>query len=261
MDDRVGDILAQRARLERSVGTGVAFSLLLHGALTAAALVAALRAVPPQTVKTVDIRFAPMASASTRAAGTKRTPAKPAPPAPVETPAAPRIEQPMPEVEKPAPAKPVEKNTVPLSPFGRSTKKGSETAAAPPPKAPASVAATSTAGGTTTPGTTAAGDIAVGTSGVTGLEGGDFPYTMYIDRMKTLVGNRWFRPQNINGPVATVYFVIERDGTIRDAKLEVASGNGTFDRAALRSVIEASPLPPLPFGYNGTYLGVHLTFK
>ena len=95
---------------------------------------------------------------------------------------------------------------------------------------------------------------------MTGIEG-DFPYTIYIDRMKTLIGQRWLRPQVSGGIVATVSFVIDRDGTIRDAKNEIPSGNGTFDRAALRAVLEASPLPPLPFGYNGTYLGVHLKFR
>jgi hypothetical protein len=42
---------------------------------------------------------------------------------------------------------------------------------------------------------------------------------------------------------------------------EIASGSGLYDRAALRAVLESSPLPPLPFGYNGTYLGVHLKFR
>jgi len=95
----------------------------------------------------------------------------------------------------------------------------------------------------------------------TALEGGDFPYTIYIDRMTTLIGQHWLRPQVTGGTVATVSFVIDRDGTIRDAKNEISSGNGTFDRAALRAVLEASPLPPLPFGYSGTYLGVHLNFR
>jgi TonB family protein len=92
------------------------------------------------------------------------------------------------------------------------------------------------------------------------LEGGDFPYTIYIERMKTLIGSRWLRPQVGVGAVV-VYFAIDRDGTIRDAKIETPSGDGTFDRAALRAVLESSPLPPLPFGYAGTYLGVHLTFR
>jgi len=58
-----------------------------------------------------------------------------------------------------------------------------------------------------------------------------------------------------------VYFAIDRDGSIRDARVESASGNGLYDRAALRAILESSPLPPLPFGYNGTYLGVHLKFR
>jgi len=58
-----------------------------------------------------------------------------------------------------------------------------------------------------------------------------------------------------------VRFIIDRDGTIRDVTTEISSGSGLFDRAALRAVIEASPLPPLPYGYSGTYLGVHLKFR
>jgi TonB family protein len=79
--------------------------------------------------------------------------------------------------------------------------------------------------------------------------------------MKTLIGLKWYRPQGASAGAATVHFYINRDGRVTDATLETTSGNGTFDRAALRAVVEASPLPPLPFGYNGTNLGVHLTFK
>jgi TonB family protein len=163
------------------------------------------------------------------------------------------MERPAPAVEtKPAaPPKP-EKNTVPLSPFGKSPKKGAEHAA---PSVAAPVPAP------LAPGITAGSAVPIGGAGVTALEGGDFPYTLYIDRMKTLIGSHWFRPQIGAGPTTTVRFVIDRDGTIRDARVETESGNGTFDRAALRSVLEASPLPPLPFGYSGTYLGVHLTFR
>jgi TonB family protein len=103
-------------------------------------------------------------------------------------------------------------------------------------------------------------EIPTGSTGVTGIEG-DFPYTIYIDRMKNLIGQHWLRPQSGNGINTTVSFVIDRDGTIRDARNEIPSGDGTFDRAALRAVLEASPLPPLPFAYNGTYVGVRLTFR
>jgi TonB family protein len=165
--------------------------------------------------------------------------------------------------------KPVPKNTAPPDAFGRSTKKPGQLAPPPaPPRASASAPATPASSATPQPAAPATDTIAAGTSGVTGLEGGDFPYTIYIENMRRLIGSHWFRPQGASATV-TVHFVINRDGTIRDAVLETASGAGSlnsafssaFDRAALRAVIETSPLPPLPFAYSGTYLGVHLTFR
>ena len=237
MDDRVGEVLAQRATLSGGATVGIAVSLLFHGALSGLAIWAALHHAEALTARTIEIRLAPVARATE------------APPAPVV-----KAKEPVAKMEKPAPPvvvetkkppAPPEKNTVPLSPFGKSTKKGSENAApsvATPPPAPAV-------------------GVPVGGAGVVGLEGGDFPYTIYIDRMKTLIGSRWFRPQVGAGPTTTVHFVIERDGTLRDARIETESGNPTFDRAALRAVLESSPLPPLPFGYTGNYLGVHLSFR
>ncbi|HUP45357.1 MAG TPA: TonB family protein [Thermoanaerobaculia bacterium] len=245
MRDPVAEILAERAATGSGLGSAIAVSLILHAAGAGMAITAALRQPPPRPVSTVNIRFAQMPGM------VPLTPAA-APPQPV----VPRIQEPAPQPARP-PAKkaadPPAKNSVPLSPFGRSTKKGSERPApAPPPTPPASREATSTAG---------AGEIGIGETGVTALEGGDFPYTVYLDRMKRLIGGRWARPQVGGDARAIVYFRIDRDGTIRDAALTTGSGNGTFDRAALRAVIEASPLPPLPFGYSGHYLGVHLTFR
>jgi TonB family protein len=243
MDDRVGDLLAERARLGGGAGAGIAVSILLHGSIAAAVIYAAMHATAPQQMSTLNIRFAP-------------TPASVVAPAPVVSapiPAPKKLAIPEPVAEPPKPVVKSEPKTVPLSAFGKSTKKGSETPPAPHPQPATPQIATK-------PGVVGGIDIPVGSAGVTGIEG-DFPYTIYIDRMKMLIGQRWLRPQAANGVNTTVSFVINRDGTIRDAKNEILSGNGTFDRAALRAVLEASPLPPLPFGYNGTYLGVHLTFR
>jgi protein TonB len=239
VDDRVGDVLAQRAALSRGAGAGIALSLLLHGGLSALAIWAALHSAKAESPRAIEIRLAPMPSAPSVGAHGVR------PSEPVA-----KMEKPAPPIVQETPKKPItppEKNTVPLSPFGQSTKKGSENATpsvATPPAPPAPAIA-----------------VPVGGAGVVGLEGADFPYTIYIDRMKTLIGSHWFRPQVGAGPTTTVRFTIDRDGTIRDAKIESESGNATFDRAALRAVLESSPLPPLPFAYSGTYLGVHLNFR
>ncbi|HYC93288.1 MAG TPA: TonB family protein, partial [Thermoanaerobaculia bacterium] len=161
----------------------------------------------------------------------------------------PVIEEPKPVVEKPV-TKPPEKNTVPMSPFGQSTKKGSEAPA--PPRTSNQPPATAT---------TTAPEVAIGGSGITGLEGGDFPYSLYIQGMHRKIGSNWFRPQVAGGAAVIIYFRILRDGTITEAKVETSSGNPTFDRAALSAVRSSSPLNPLPFAYSGNYLGVHLTFR
>jgi TonB family protein len=256
MRDRVADVLAQRATLDRGAGPAIALSVLLHAALAALAAYGALHASAPEPASFVTIKFAPI-SAAPPAAASPRTSRVEAP-----KPVAPKIEEPKPKIEEPkpvvAPPKPAakpEKNTVPFSPFGRSTKKGSETAApAPPVAAPATTIAP--------PGiATTTADVPVGGTGVTGLEGGDFPYAIYIQGMNRKIGGAWARPQVTPGTTAIVYFRIQRNGAIVDATIETPSGNGTFDRAALSAVRSASPLNPLPFGYSGPFLGVRLTFK
>ena len=194
----------------------------------------------------VSIEFAQMPAMQQPPAAPRRAEARPTPVPKIEEPK-PVIEEPKPVVEKPAP-KPPEKNTVPMSPFGQSTKKGSEAPAVTPPP---SARRQPPAGGP---------EIAVGGSGVTGLEGGDFPYSLYIQSMHRKIGSNWFRPQIAGGPSVVIYFRILRDGTITETRVETPSGNATFDRAALSAVRSSSPLNPLPFAYAGNYLGVHLTF-
>jgi TonB family protein len=235
MNDPVADVLIERSRMEGGAAAAVAFSIFAHAGISALAVWAALHQPRTQVPAVMNIRFAqPKAVATATPEPVAKAP-EPAPvPAPLVKPAAPEP-KPFAVPAKPA-AKPVE-----ASPFGKSNKK--ETAAPAVKPVEAGPAATGAV-------TTTQPDVAI--------EGGDFPYTVYIDRMKTLIGTHWFRP--VNG-TATIQFTIDRDGTIRDVKTDASSGSGAFDRAALRAVLESSPLPPLPFGYSGTYLVVHLTFR
>ena len=43
MDDAIGEVLAQRKALDRGAGAGIVLSIILHAAITAAAVYAALR--------------------------------------------------------------------------------------------------------------------------------------------------------------------------------------------------------------------------
>jgi TonB family protein len=261
MHDRVAEVLAQRAALDRGTGTAIAFSLLLHAALVAIGMYGAMHATAPKAATMVNIQFASSPSAAMARPRGTTTPAKPKPAAPakVEEPK-PVIEEPKPVVEK-TPPKP-EKNTVPFSPFGRSTKKGSETPAPAKPAPAAPTPKSGTAGTNAGPvGLPGGAEVPIGGAGVTGFEGGDFPHTLYIQGMQRRIGTNWFRPQVAAGTTTVVYFRIRRDGTITESRVETSSGNGTFDRAALSAVRSSTPLNPLPFGYQGSYLGVYLTFR
>jgi periplasmic protein TonB len=255
MRDRVAEVLAERVALQRGASASVLVSLALHAVLLAALGWSALRSTKPVPASMVQIQFAPMPAPAARTTAPRaRRPVaeKPVPPKVEEPKPVPKIAEPKPAVE---PVKTPEKNTVPLSPFGRSTKKGSETPA-PAPAPPAALPPAVAPGvGTTT------ADVPVGGSGVTGLEGGDFPYTLYIGAMQRRVGANWFRPQIAAGATTIVYFRILRNGTITESRVTTPSGNATFDRAALSAVRSSTPLNPLPPGYVGSYLGVHLTFR
>jgi TonB family protein len=200
----------------------------------------------------INMRLAPVpasrAAGRTTAVRTRRPPA-----APKATPRTVIPPKPEPETKvkgRVDPVRTAEKSVFGKAPEPATTKTGGRTTA--PSTKPAAEEPAEEGGEFAMPG--------VGSAGVTGLEGGNFPYTMYVDRMTTKIGSSWFRPQVTGELITVVYFVIERNGTLRDVRVERSSGNRTFDRAAYRAVLESSPLPPLPMQYSGTHLGVHLTF-
>lgn len=91
-----------------------------------------------------------------------------------------------------------------------------------------------------------------------GLDNPDFTYSYYLDRMLALIDERWRPPVAGERLEAVVHFRIQRDGTVDGVELRQSSGNGAFDLAGLRAVQSASPLPPLPAGYQHDTLGVNL---
>jgi protein TonB len=105
---------------------------------------------------------------------------------------------------------------------------------------------------------TGTGGIALGA----GSGGGDesFPFTYYLNRVLAVIEGNWFRPPAPPATRCTVRCVIDRSGRLVDAGLEQESASPAFDRAALRAVYAAAPFPPLPEGFGGTTLTLHLEF-
>ena len=56
-------------------------------------------------------------------------------------------------------------------------------------------------------------------------------------------------------------FVINRDGSLAEAKVLRSSGFALLDREALRAVHDAAPFPPLPARMNSDRLVVNATFE
>jgi len=58
-----------------------------------------------------------------------------------------------------------------------------------------------------------------------------------------------------------VTFVIHRDGSATDVRVEQSSGNRALDYAAQRAIYEATPFPPLPPGYERNEAKIEFWFQ
>ena len=98
-----------------------------------------------------------------------------------------------------------------------------------------------------------------GPGGVT-LEGvDDFCCRDYIETMAARIKEAWIRVPT-RGQVI-VRFVIQRDGTLRDATIFKSSGYAALDTNALRAVVTVGRITPLPAAFPNPTLGIRLTFE
>ncbi|MBI5280324.1 MAG: TonB C-terminal domain-containing protein [Candidatus Solibacter usitatus] len=95
-----------------------------------------------------------------------------------------------------------------------------------------------------------------------GSNGGDdsFPYAYYLSRLLGVIESNWFRPPSPPGTKCRVLCRLDRSGRLLDTGIEESSGTPAFDRAALRAVYSSAPFPPLPQGWIGSTLTIHLEF-
>jgi protein TonB len=97
--------------------------------------------------------------------------------------------------------------------------------------------------------------------GVSRLDAKDFAYLWYLDTIQRKIAQTWYKPGTAGVSVdAVVYFRIGRGGRITGVELAQSSGSTAYDHAALRAVMGASPMPPLPKGFRKESLGVYFTF-
>ncbi len=103
-------------------------------------------------------------------------------------------------------------------------------------------------------------------SGGAGGDGGvkldvaNFCCPEYIVDMRDRIIKNWNQKQGAAGFV-TMKYTIHRNGSITNIEVEVSSGNAILDLAAQRALINTKTLAPLPAGFPGQQLPVHLIFE
>jgi TonB family protein len=85
-------------------------------------------------------------------------------------------------------------------------------------------------------------------------------YAYYRVAMRNKISSLWSPPRASSELVCAVHFRIVRSGAIVGARIQQSSGLAFFDHTALRAVIEASPLPPLPAEFPDDVVGVTFQF-
>ncbi len=88
----------------------------------------------------------------------------------------------------------------------------------------------------------------------------DFEYSYYQRQMVARIHRNWQQIPVRGEAKVLIRFTIDRAGGISGAEVETSSGQDLLDRAALRAVVLAEPLPPLPDSYPRDRVGVHLLF-
>jgi protein TonB len=236
MTDPVSEELERRSHLDLPWRWAVLGALGLHLAALATFLVAPSHRQRALSLPRVQVR---LSAAPIAPAGSPRgvsppaaTPAKP--PVPPAKPRAKQIVEPPPR--HPLPAKKAAHEVPPQTE-----------------EAPAQAAA-----GASSQATSPSGGLALGVGSGGGEE--TFPFTYYLNRVLALIEGNWFRPPAPADTHCRVRCVIDRSGRLVEAGLEQESASAAFDRAALRAVYAAAPLPPLPQGFGGTTLTLHLEF-
>jgi protein TonB len=242
MNDPVSRELEQRAHLDLPWRWALLAALILHLAVAAALLLAPAHAKRALRLPSVLVRLAAMPAPAAPPSRPAAAPARA--PAPVPTVKAPVEKSVAPPPRHPIPAKKA------TQPPARSAPAPAE---APPAEAPAPAPAARPET-QVSPG----GGIALGGGSATGEEA--FPFTYYLNRLLAVIESNWFRPPAPPGTRCTVRCVIDRAGHLVEAGLEQESPSPAFDRAALRAVYAGVPFPPLPQGFGGTTLTLHLEF-
>ena len=258
MREAVSEILAERAQVAGGMSRMVILSLLAHGALLSALILVPglLESTSHANQNVMEIslggvegpKTGGMTPPSARKVDEVATrdprarPDAPPPPKPEMVEAAPTSKP----AAKPTTAKPVETKT---KETGKKPAVGAEVS-----KGSARVE-------TNSPAQVPFGGLSTGGGGFGGttikVEG--FCCQEYLQTMLTMIRSNWDRNQGVAGKV-TMSFVVQRDGTLTNIKIE-QSGGQFLDLVSQRALVGTKRLPPLPREHPHNTLSIQLVFE
>jgi protein TonB len=100
-----------------------------------------------------------------------------------------------------------------------------------------------------------------GAAGTLSIQGGGFDYDFYLAVVQSKIEKNFRPPPGLRSQnTSTVYFKIEKDGTICGVNLAKPSGNVLIDNAAIRAIRAAGMFPPLPAQYDKGELEIYFEF-
>jgi TonB family protein len=101
-----------------------------------------------------------------------------------------------------------------------------------------------------------------------GQGGGDFAtrYGWYVEAVRRKIGSNWnlfeIDPavRSARRARTVLTFTINRDGSVKNIRMESSSGNISMDNSAQRALASAGTMPPLPNDYAGSFVNVDFDF-
>jgi periplasmic protein TonB len=83
---------------------------------------------------------------------------------------------------------------------------------------------------------------------------------VYLAKVQQRIAEKW-QGRALEGRQPVITFEIGQDGNVSNVSVKDSSGNMYYDRAAMRTIRDAAPFPPLPKDLPGPTLRVHLGFN
>ncbi len=85
-------------------------------------------------------------------------------------------------------------------------------------------------------------------------------FSAYMRDMQRKIKSNWEPPTKDVSKSTTLFYSINKDGSLKRYSVLKSSGDRKFDNAAIKALRTSSPFRPLPKDFKGEYVDVQFTF-